>query len=275
MSLFDRSVNRSLGSQTDKQIKKLGLSPGDLGGRSTDHFEITLSRFTRGGERATRWTAPRPDHNLSWESAVLENFLTQYRVTDRLDEAPAGDLGAVPPDLAELFRSMAGLTFNDGLYRIHTPRTAADSNEFCARLIQGFADSMYCFGFDWLGRNLAIDMSGRGEPLVVLVEPGAGEYMESGMGIRAFHDETLVEDPTALAAGFFDEWRAAHPEFTRLRYDQCIGCKVPLFLGGEDEVDNLEVVPYDVYWELCVQLRTGVRRMAPGTSIGRIIKASE
>ncbi|MDZ5443994.1 hypothetical protein U2F26_14810 [Micromonospora sp. 4G57] len=40
-------------------------------------------------------------------------------------------------------------------------------------------------------------------------------------------------------------------------------------------MQNLEVVPYDVYWELCVQLRTGTRHMPAGTTIQRIIVADD
>lgn len=58
-----------------------------------------------------------------------------------------------------------------------------------------------------VGRNLAVDLrGGDGEGLVVLVEPGAGELLESEVELTPFHDEVLVTDPTGLAAGFFDEW---------------------------------------------------------------------
>lgn len=207
---------------------------------------------------------------------MWDKFLSQYRITSRLNHVADGAGAAVPPTLSELFARFSGTTFGDGLYRIHTPESAAASNDFCARLIRGFAGRMYCFGFDWLGRNLAVDLwGGDGEGLVVLVEPGAGELLESEVELTPFHDEVLVADPTGLAAGFFDEWRSANPGFDRLAFDQCVGYKVPLFLGGDDEVHNLEVVPYDVYWELCVQLRTGTRHMPAGTTIQRIIVADD
>ncbi|OAH13201.1 T6SS immunity protein Tdi1 domain-containing protein [Streptomyces jeddahensis] len=209
---------------------------------------------------------------------MLEKFLTRYRVTDRLPAEPAdAAAGPVPEAVGELFAALSGASVEHGLYRVHTPRTAAAANAVCGRLLRGFEQRMYCFGFDWLGRNLAVDLA-TGEPAdphVVLVEPGAGELMESGIGLHPFHDEVLVTDTSPLAADFFDQWRATQPGFERLAFDECVGYKVPLFLGGEDEVHNLERVPYDVYWDLCVQLRTGTRRMTPGTTIGRIVVDEE
>jgi hypothetical protein len=35
---------------------------------------------------------------------------------------------------------------------------------------------------------------------------------------------------------------------------ECIGYRVPLFLGGSDTVENLEKVDLDVYWHLHGQL---------------------
>lgn len=205
---------------------------------------------------------------------MLQKFLSKYHVTDRLELA--GESGwQVPREVEELFHDAAGCTFNNGLYRVHTPRTAAASTALCSRMIDGLAGRIYCFAFDWLGRNLALEFQEGAEPLVIIVEPGAGEHMESEATIREFHEEVVVEDPTALAEGLFQEWCAAHPGFGGLPYDECVGYRVPLFLGGEDELENLEKAPYDVYWEICVQLRTGVRRMRAGSSIGRIIQSPE
>ena len=37
-------------------------------------------------------------------------------------------------------------------------------------------------------------------------------------------------------------------------YDQCIGYKVPLFLGGLDDLSNIEQIDFDVFWTLMTQL---------------------
>lgn len=39
-----------------------------------------------------------------------------------------------------------------------------------------------------------------------------------------------------------------------LKYNECAGYKIPLFLNGDDIVDNLEVSDMEVYWEIMMPL---------------------
>ena len=55
-----------------------------------------------------------------------------------------------------------------------------------------------------------------------------------------------------------------------LAFDQCAGYKVPLFLGGEDSIHNLELSDIEVYWSLMAQLRLATIDLAPGTRISEI-----
>lgn len=48
---------------------------------------------------------------------------------------------------------------------------------------------------------------------------------------------------------------------------QCIGSKKPLFLGGEDTIENLESLDLDVYWHIMGQVIAKVRGLPPGTPI--------
>lgn len=69
----------------------------------------------------------------------------------------------------------------------------------------------------------------------------------------------------ALAGSFFARWALANPELLPLDVTQCAGYKVPLFLGGKDVLENLEVIDLEVYWSLSGQLRQarGLCRRAP------------
>ncbi len=40
--------------------------------------------------------------------------------------------------------------------------------------------------------------------------------------------------------------------------DKCAGYKIPLFIGGNDTVDNLELSDIYVYWEICSQLKNKI-----------------
>ena len=112
-----------------------------------------------------------------------------------------------------------------------------------------------------------------GQPQVLLLEPGTGEALEIPVPFSTFHDGELVDyADAALAAEFFEAWSAQHPSALPLSPDQCVGYKVPLFLGGHDDVANLEVSDLDVYWTICGQLRRQVKVLPPGTpirSVGR------
>lgn len=86
-----------------------------------------------------------------------------------------------------------------------------------------------------------------------MFEPGTGEVLEIPCNIVSFHNEGLNEfRDAALADKFYLEWTQSGG--IAPGYNQCIGYKVPLFLGGLDELNNLEVLDIDVYWHLLSQL---------------------
>jgi hypothetical protein len=119
------------------------------------------------------------------------------------------------------------------------------------------------FGYDWLGRQFGID-SGRsdnGQPQVLLLEPGTAEALEIPVTFVGLHEEELIEyADAALAKEFFAEWAAGHPDSVPLKHGTCVGYRQPLFLNGQDIVENLEVSDLDVYWTIFGQLRRQVTR---------------
>jgi hypothetical protein len=171
------------------------------------------------------------------------------------------------PELAD---RVAGCTFESGLYRLHDSTTGPLALDWIAGEFPEFKARARPFGYDWLGRQFAIDI-GRmqaGQPLVLLLEPGTGEGLEIPVTFDVFHDEELAQHAdAALASEFFEEWAKAHGSELPLAADQCVGYRVPLFLGGRDSVENLEVIDLDVYWTTCGQLRQGALKLPEGTSI--------
>ncbi len=85
-----------------------------------------------------------------------------------------------------------------------------------------------------------------------MLEPGTGEALEIPVGFELFHNEELVDYRNeALAAEFFVQWRSTHVGAGPLNAADCVGYKVPLFLGGADAVENLELTDFEVYWDFC------------------------
>ena len=99
-----------------------------------------------------------------------------------------------------------------------------------------------------------------------MFEPGTGEALEIPANLNTFHDDGLLDlGEAALAISFYEKWRSsggAAPD-----YDQCIGYRRPLFLGGEDGIDNMEVSDLDVYWHITGQLIQKTRGLPQGTPV--------
>jgi hypothetical protein len=204
---------------------------------------------------------------------MFERFLTTYaaRPTDR--GAPT-----LPEDLTvegygELMSRFAGATFEQGLYRLHDADSVVRDQAAADEAHPAFAGRAHCFGFDWLGRQFAVDRQRRrgAEPLVLMLEPGTGEVLEVPTTFADFHDEELVAfADAALAADFFIQWAATADGVLPLRHSDCAGYRVPLFLGGADSVENLEIIDMGVYWSLCGQLRRGTKELPVGATIRQL-----
>lgn len=177
-----------------------------------------------------------------------------------------GKRSAAEPDL-----STSSETFLEGAYRLHMSK---DVERFTALAIGAFPElsgRITCFGSDWLGRQFALDNARivGGEQQVLLLEPGTGEMLQIPADYSSFHTAELVhEADAAVAYGFFKKWRSVGGLIPT--YDQCVGYGTPLFLGGEDEVSNLELCNFDVYWEISAQLLKQVRGLPLGTPIRSI-----
>lgn len=118
-----------------------------------------------------------------------------------------------------------------------------------------FAGLAEIFGTDWLGRVFAEQGDGG---TVLLLEPGTAEVLEIPVDIAEFEASELVDNPdAALAWGFYQSWRNAGGAAPGP--GQCIGYRKPLFLGGPDTFDNLELVDLSVYWSVTAQIIAQVR----------------
>ena len=175
------------------------------------------------------------------------------------DDALSADNDGVAPRSTvagwnELIDQFGGGSFGQGLYRVIRGSDLDAWSDRVANAFPAFAGRITCFGFDWLGRVLAVDAARLegGEAGVVLFEPGTGEALEIPCSIATFHDEELIDYADAALAGDFHEaWLSNGGPAPR--HDQCVGYRKPLFLGGGDDLDNLEVSDIDVYWHLMGQ----------------------
>ena len=163
------------------------------------------------------------------------------------------------------------MVYLDGAYRQHRQEDVARFTKLAIDAFPEFAGRIECFGADWLGRQFATDRlrMADGIPQVVMLEPGTGEALEIPVDQRAFHDEELAQEPDAAAAySFFIRWVASGG--TKPAYDQCVGYKKPLYLGGSDDVSNFELSDFEVYWSISAQLLAKCRSLPIATTIGNV-----
>lgn len=125
-----------------------------------------------------------------------------------------------------------------------------------------YSERIRAFGADWLGRFFVLDLARSTqtrEPLVGILEPGTGQLLETPYSFTEFVETGLVDDAeAALAISFFHQWRMS--EASALLPSQCAGYKIPLFLGGVDELPNIEICDLEVYASLLGQTYQAVLR---------------
>lgn len=186
---------------------------------------------------------------------MFERFLHNF-----IEDPQGWQGGGVParisnPDLKAFFDTLGGKSFNGGLYRIIHPADLRFWRERIQLAFPGYERQALCFGYDWLGRAFAID-GGRtedGRPGVMMFDIGGGDVFEIPGNLITFHDSEIIKSAeAALATSLYKEWRASGG--TAPAYDRCIGHRVPLFLGGEEDVSNLEDCDLDVYWSIFGQV---------------------
>ena len=204
---------------------------------------------------------------------MFSKFIAAYHppetTRERTPAAPLSELSVA--GYTEFMSNYSGLSLADGLYRVHELEKIEIWNQLVSDVFTDFPRRFSCFGFDWLGNQFALDRqrSLSGEPAILMFDAGSGEVLEVPATFASFHNDEIVNHHNAaLASDFFDSWSLVHK--AQLGHTECAGYKVPLFLGGKDVVENLEVIDMEVYWNITGQLWNKTRELPPGTTVGTI-----
>lgn len=172
----------------------------------------------------------------------------------------------------ELADEFAGRSFRAGLYRIHDAYSGPKAQALVSFGFPKYEKQVFPFGCDWLGRQFCVDgRRAASEAPVLLFEPGTGEVLEIPASFATFHNDELVHfEDAALASSFFLDWSQGHLPDLPISADECVGYRIPLFLGGKDTVDNLELIDLEAYWSICAQLLRGAKTLPRGAFIQQI-----
>lgn len=199
---------------------------------------------------------------------LYKNFCGYFGINEKTINNTVKNIKSSMNGLEKLYGAFGGQSYSKGLYRIHTIDSAVKWNSIVTETFPEFGKRITCFGYDWLGRQFALDNQRveNGQQQVLMFEPGTGEVLEIPCNIVQFHEEEIPEfNDSCLASDFFKEWISIYPN--EIKISECVGYKTMLFLGGEDTVQNLEKGNMDVYWGICSQLIQKTNGLPEGTIV--------
>jgi hypothetical protein len=197
---------------------------------------------------------------------MFARFESHYRPDESIPKDPKPSaieierIETVANGFTECMTRFGGESFNDGVFRFHLISDIGRWTGIVREAFPSYQSRLICFAYDWLGRHFAIDLLRKegNQCLILLAEPGTGETLEIPATLENFLDIELVDHAdSATACNFYQEWRVSGG--ARPTAGQCVGYKVPLFLGGVDDLPNLEVTDMDVYWSIHGQILNRIR----------------
>lgn len=149
---------------------------------------------------------------------------------------------------------LGGKTFGNGLFRSFSKENLEAWTGNVNEAYPEFEGKFILFGYDWLGRCFGIDLRKKSRGNVLMFEIGAAEIFEIPCSFLEFLNEEIPEySDECLAEEYFHQWTESSGK--TLEYGRCAGYRIPLFLGGEDALDNLEDSDMDVYWSVLTQVK--------------------
>lgn len=184
-----------------------------------------------------------------------DKFRERFNITASVNDR--ADVNSLPDWIhsiqgIERLLPLAGSTFDYGLYRIPTLEKMLRWTNVIGQLNSKYSNKAFCFAYDWWGRIFAV-MPQPTDYLIWMIDPATGQDYKMVSNLAHFHDVDLVEEgDNVLDKSMFTEWyKQSH---CNLQLHECVGFRIPLFLGGKDVISNMEVTDMDVYWSFNMQM---------------------
>jgi len=168
--------------------------------------------------------------------------------------------------------ALAGTTWSGGLFRWHDVESERAGRGLVSEYFQLPPERFELFGFDWAGRQYAVEYR-RGElqsEFVLQFDPAAGAALQLAAPASVFERQIDELGEEVLNARLFRAWQVVNPTIHEVAFSECVGTNVPLFLGGQESVENLGLTDIEVYWTLVGQLFKATRDMPPGARVAGI-----
>jgi hypothetical protein len=192
----------------------------------------------------------------------MEDFLKKYKITYHFDNEKVEKMEFYTKynnseSLYNIISQYGGCILNNGLLKIHTfeyvDKWTALLSEYFREEINPF--DMICFASNWQGCMYCIDKK---DSTITYFDPATCEFFSADSSLQFFFDEILVSGEYDI---IFEDYFYEAFEYLNLKnleYENSLGHKIYLHLGGEDDVSNLEIVDTDVLWDLQIQVAASI-----------------
>lgn len=204
----------------------------------------------------------RKRNNVGQEGPAMFKGFFEYFSGDLALEVSEGDPYEV------LIGELGGRSFGNGIFKVFSREELAKWDRIVGSCYTALHGNFRLFGYDWMGRCFALDENRPHAGEVILLEIGTMKalYIERGL-LDFLNDEIPHRADACLAAEFYADWLASHAPVGPM---ECAGYRIPLFLGGEDSLENMEISDMEVYWDMTDQLWEAVKDLPEGTKIGNV-----
>ena len=192
--------------------------------------------------------------------------------THNMDQETEKILRDLPATYRTFLQRLPAVSFKGGALRVLTPATKPSIASWNSE--QGWhadwpewRNRFVVFAFDWLGNQIAFD---RNEAMNISeFEPGTGNINSVPVDFSGFLDLLVDSGEEILLEASFTKWRTLTGR--TLEFNQCVGHKIPLFLGGSDSFDNMEVSDLSVHVSIMGQVYRAAasKSKISGFKIGR------
>lgn len=170
---------------------------------------------------------------------MFSNFLSYFNESVELNYSD--DL------YSDFLSQLGGKIFGNGLFNSFSKDNLEKWELFVGVAYPEFKSSFKLFGYDWLGRCFGMDLRESSNGNILMFEIGTNDVLEIPCSFKDFLNvEIPLYSDACLAKSFFDEWTEYSKE--TIEYGKCVSYKIPLCLGGEDTIQNLELSDMEVYW---------------------------
>ncbi len=181
----------------------------------------------------------------------LARFLQLFEVDEGASPVPDGGRLSGGIDGAAILALVGGRSFNLGAFRTFSTESSKDWNDVISDAFPAYKGIIRCIGFGWDGQVIAEVLRDREdiERGVAIFNPNTAETLNAPVSIVDFMNDMIGDDEEdVLEAGLYLTWLKA--DKTPVQIDECVGYDVPMFVGGDQSMENMNVIDFEVYWDI-------------------------